>query len=333
MIDLSRPNFWDKEPKSIIGYALMSIMWVPSLLYNLGFKINHLTKPPYAPKYNMKIICVGNAIIGGSGKTPVVFQLYQRLKGEFDNKKVIIMMKGYRGKISATSLVDLDIHSAKDVGDEAYMLAQKGCDVMISHNRKEGLKFAEKHGVDIILMDDGLQNPSVNADVNICVIDGGYGFGNGFMLPMGPLRQPLKWLVDKTDLFITISLENPSKDLSTFLNKKTYHARPQINPATPKQNTQYFAFAGIGRPDKFYDSLIQSGYNVVKTRDFPDHHIYSERDLQTLKDDAKAMNATLITTQKDAVKLPQDFDVEVVELHLHLAEEDELINEIKAGIN
>jgi tetraacyldisaccharide 4'-kinase len=226
------------------------------------------------------VICVGNILAGGVGKTPIVRAIANR----FDAP---IVMRGYK-KSAKTA----------NVGDEATMLARAGLIVHVG-NRRANISLLNNQDDDTpIVMDDGLQNPTINKDIKLVVFDQGLGFGNGFLLPAGPLRQP-KRVLKNADAIIVIKNKNAKKNLKLPDGVPVFYATNQtVSPYD--EDEKLVAFAGIGYPKKFFDSL----QNVVAKRSFPDHYQYSAADIENLFMLADKKGAKLITTEKDWVRLP-----------------------------
>lgn len=247
---------------------------------------------PY--RASVPVLCVGNAVAGGAGKTPAVLWLAAWLKAKEYN--VVIVSKGYGGHYKGPIEVDSTMHTATQVGDEPLLLA-RAAPTIVAKTRMSGIKAAEARGADIILMDDGMQNPTIYKHMNLLIVDGESCFGNGYLLPAGPLREPVAKALAKCDAVIQMGTALDS--LST--EKPVFTAR--LRPQTSKKG-KVVGFAGIGNPVKFHRTLIAAGYHVVAFHSFPDHHTYKEKDIKTMQREAKSMQAQLITTEKDAVRLP-----------------------------
>jgi tetraacyldisaccharide 4'-kinase len=168
---------------------------------------------------------------------------------------------------------------------------------IVAQDRQDGAKLAEAQGADIIIMDDGLQNNSLHKDMTFLVIDRAVNFGNGKIIPAGPLREPLSRVLPKTDAVICVGKELVSE-------KPVFTA--QITSDNLDRDQKYIAFAGLGRPEKFLNTLKELGANIVGWHEFSDHHLYTEYEIQDLLDKAKTKQAHLITTEKDHVRLPKD---------------------------
>ena len=226
------------------------------------------------------IICVGNILAGGVGKTPIVKEIANYLDAP-------IVMRGYKNS-----------EETSGVGDEATMLSNNGL-VVHTGNRKVNVLMLNEQNTDVpIVMDDGLQNPSIKKDISIVVFDDGLGYGNGFMLPAGPLRVP-KRMAKKADAIIVIKSKKPKKKFKLPDGVPVFYAKNQtVSPYD--ESEKLVAFAGIGYPKKFFGALK----NVVARRAFADHYQYTSEDLEKLFALAVKKKARLITTEKDWVRLP-----------------------------
>lgn len=266
--------FLSKNPVSLL---LCPVSWV----YYIVGKIVYFVRALRPMKSRRKIICIGNIFAGGVGKTPVVKTIAVRYNAP-------VVMRGYKKNTKDG-----------DVGDEAKMLARAGLAVHVG-DRKSNIVILNKQDDNTpIIMDDGLQNPTIKKDVSIMVFDEGLGYGNGFMLPAGPLRQPKK-TARQADAIIVIKSKNPKKNFVLPADVPVFYAKNQTVSPYDK-NERLVAFAGIGYPKKFFASLK----NVVAHRSFPDHYQYVKEDLEKLIMLADKKKAKLITTEKDWVRLPE----------------------------
>lgn len=242
------------------------------------------------------VICVGNLTLGGSGKTPVVDALRSMIGAE--GLRAASLSRGYRGRLKGPLRVDPAVHTAHDVGDEPLMLAASG-ESWIGADRPAAAAAMAADGAQIILMDDGHQNPSIEKDLSLVVVDAGDPFGNGHVFPKGPLREPVAAGLARADGVI-LAGEGPEPDGRWPCPV----IRAHMVPVAPPPAGPLVAFAGIGRPEKVFDSLSVAGADLADTVPFPDHHPYSARDLAWLDALATDRSAELITTAKDAVRLP-----------------------------
>lgn len=291
------PSFWVE--RTFVSWLL----YPASVLFQwLCYLISKRTVTPYNAR--ACVICVGNVTLGGAGKTPVVIYLAQLLKRQ--GKKVVIVAKGYGGKIKKPTRV-LPEHRAVDVGDEALLLAQHALTI-VSYDRFEGVAYADSLEPHVILMDDGFQNPSVSKDVTLLVVDGSFGVGNGFLLPAGPMREQLDSACKRADMALWVGNSEAHILLQSHIKQFIPLLYVKIIPAYELSfGGKYIAFAGIGNPQKFFDTLREASVDVVDCVVFQDHHGYTSRDLDLLVRKAKDVGARLITTEKDFVKVDSSY--------------------------
>jgi tetraacyldisaccharide 4'-kinase len=244
------------------------------------------------------VFCVGNASVGGAGKTIVVLDLLGRLPG-----RPFALTRGYRGRLKGPVLVDAGRQGAADVGDEALLLAA-AAPTIVARDRAAGARLALAEGATAIVMDDGLQNPTLKKTCSFLVIDGGYGFGNGFLLPAGPLREPVAAAAARVQAAVLIGEDTANAAAALPAGLPILRARLTPACAISLANQRVVAFAGIGRPEKFFASVTQLGATITAQIPYPDHHVYTESDANSLLTTAARHNAKLVTTTKDHVKLP-----------------------------
>ena len=289
------PKFWNN--RGVVSTILLPFSWVYGAIVQF-----RLRKSGYKSK--AKVICVGNVTAGGVGKTPVCMALAEKYISE--GKKVCFVTRGYKGKLK-NIVVDLDKHSAIETGDEARLLANVATTI-ISPDRANGARVAEELGMDVIIMDDGFQNPSLCKDECVIVFDGKVGIGNGRVLPAGPLRETLKNGEKRATCAIIMGEDKTG--LAEKISIPCYFGKV-VPEHLDIEGAKVLAFAGIGRPSKFYDTLCELGYDVVETRDFADHYSYTKADINELKEKAKARGLLLITTEKDFVKLDEEMKKDI----------------------
>jgi tetraacyldisaccharide 4'-kinase len=310
------PAFWydtQSQKSRAIAMSLGSL----SALYTLG----HLIHQALGQKQQagIPVLCVGNLVSGGGGKTPAALAVMALLRERGLAKNPCFLSRGYGGTLPGPVTVNTTQHNAHDVGDEPLLLARVA-PTIIATDRAAGAAYAKSQGYDFIVMDDGLQNPSLHKDVSVIVIDGATGFGNEMLLPAGPLRTPLHRGMKNADAVLLIGEDKTNALRHVPDNLPVLHATLQATPPVTLA-PQYYAFCGLAHPAKFKRSLRESGLNLAGFDIFPDHHPYSESDLKDLKNKAKSYNARLITTAKDAVKIspdflaPESFDILNVALH------------------
>ena len=275
-------------------------------------------------KAQVPVICIGNLNLGGTGKTPTVIALMERLYGL--NRHVHVVSRGYGGALTGPVRVNERNHSAQEVGDEPLLIAAFG-PTWVAKDRAAGVQAAEAAGAEIILLDDGHQNPSVQKDLSIVVIDAGVGFGNGRVAPAGPLREPVAAGFQRADAAMLIG---PTVQQTRCLGIWGHAINVPVLRATldPLRTgmewggTRVLAFAGIGRPQKFFATLRGLGAILVKTQALDDHQALTDPLMKRLELEAMALNAQLVTTEKDAVRLPPGFRQKVITVPVRLNVED-----------
>ncbi len=252
-------------------------------------------------RLDVPVICVGNVVAGGAGKTPVALALARALSEV--RVAAHFLLRGYGGRLTGPVLVNPDIHGAEDVGDEALLLAATG-PTWVARDRAAGGLAAVRAGAGAVVMDDGFQNPSLAQSLPLLVVDGAYGFGNGYVMPAGPLREPLGDALARAAAVVLMGDDEAgiADDLARRADIPVICAS-----LTATDNSlagkRVVAFAGIGRPEKFFASLSTLPCTVAAARAFPDHHRYRSAELAALRHLAEQQDAILVTTAKDAVRL------------------------------
>lgn len=311
---MKTPVFWYR-PSGFVSTLLAPL----SLLYMAGRIVDVLLSRPQP--FGANVIVVGNAVAGGAGKTPTTLALAKILRDR--QVAAQIVTRGYGGSEAGPRRLKSD-DTAALVGDEALLLAN-AAPVWVACNRALGIGCALSAGADAVLLDDGLQNPKIMAGTNILVIDGESGLGNGQMLPAGPLREPFVAIRDRIAAVVLIGEDR--QNIARLLDGvPVFHAALSVD-ATGLRG-RYAAFTGLARPAKFFASARGANLDVVATRDFPDHHLYSVAERASLRDWARAHNARLLTTAKDAVRWPVEErgELAVLPLTLTFTDEDAVAN-------
>lgn len=271
----------------------------------------------------MPVICVGNIVAGGAGKTPVCLALAAELRAR--GRQPHFLTRGYGGTEVGPRLVDPLRHNAERVGDEALLLAAHG-PTWVSRCRPDGAVAAAELAADVLIMDDGFQNGSLRHDLALVVVDGGYGFGNGRVIPAGPCREPVAEGLARADAVVLIGDDTAgvAACVAAWIGTlPLLRARLVPGPeATALRGVKVLAFAGIGRPEKFFNTLRECGAEVVETYSFADHHAYGRGEVTRLLDEAAALGAVALTTAKDAVRLPEDLRARVQVLNVSLRWDD-----------
>lgn len=313
---LKTPKFWHK--KGFIANLLIPLSVIYFILKRLWLVFESEEK-----EFKFTSIFVGNPIAGGSGKTPAVIAITKIIKNKYPEKRLCVITKGYGGSIIKPTIIS-DENTVDETGDEAIIIA-KHTEVIVAKNRLEGCKFAEDKGYEIVLFDDGMHDNRIKKNACIMVIDGKYGFGNNLVFPAGPLRDRLDIAAKNATHILLIGRDE--KSIISRLKRRKIEL-PVINSSiatvkNPDKKLDYIAFAGLGRPEKFFDMLkINLGLNISETLDFPDHHQYDNEDLNFIKTVSESKNAKILTTEKDYVKLPPKFQEEVECVKIELKIED-----------
>ena len=295
---MREPAFWHRPPS-----------WNSYLLFPLGAvygAVTALRMQRSGLDAGIPVFCVGNYHMGGAGKTPTVLALAKILRelGE----RPVVLSRGYGGRLRGPVMVDPHRHAAADVGDEPLMLSST-VSVAVSRDRVDGVALAKSHGASVILMDDGFQNPAVQKDAALIVIDSDRGVGNACVFPAGPLRAPLSAQLDRTDALIVVGEGTAAGAIAERIASRpgrpvlSAHLEPDQAALAVLANKPVLAFAGIGDPARFFRTLRANGIDVVRERAFADHHPFSEADVDALIAEAKRDQLTLVTTEKDLVRL------------------------------
>jgi tetraacyldisaccharide 4'-kinase len=282
------PEFWDRDD------------WRARLLAPLGWAYGTSVawKQTHAKPYRSAaaVICVGNISVGGTGKTPVAIAIAHRLLAR--GRQPVFLSRGYGGRLHGPVEVH-ESNSAADVGDEPLLLRHTA-PVVVARDRADGARHAEQLG-DVIVMDDGHQNFALRKDLALVVVDGETGFGNGRVVPAGPLREPVAQGLHRADAVIVTG--DGEVALGDF--KGAVLRSHLVQEGGGVAGRRVVAFAGIGRPDKFFHALEHQGAEIAASMRYADHHTYTQAEMARLKSKARALNALLVTTEKDFVRLTE----------------------------
>ena len=311
---LTKPKFWDQKKPNLTAYLLFPFT-IFIRLNNFFLKIK--SKKIYK---EIKTICVGNIYLGGTGKTPTVLKIYQLLKNDLN---VVTAKKFYI-----------------DQEDEQIILKDKS-KFLTYKNREEIIKNSIKQDLDLIIFDDGLQDNNINYNLNFVCFDSQNWIGNGCLIPSGPLREKLTSLEKYDAVFIKFIEEDTNLE-------KIYSTIKKINPKIKIFNSlvqvkdidkfdltkKYVVFSGIGNAKSFKSLLLKNNFNVIKEIIFPDHHNYKVNEIENILNKTKELGAKLITTEKDFVKLNNNYknQINFLEIELKIIEESKLIKFIKSKI-
>jgi tetraacyldisaccharide 4'-kinase len=311
---LKKPKFWDLKRPNLISYLLLPLT-IPVRINNLLLKYWSIEKTD-----KIKLICVDNIYLGGTGKTPTTIKMFNICKK-----------------------LNLNVSTGKKFRsnqlDEEIILRNK-TNLICEKTRKKILEKAIKNNFEVVIFDDGLQDRNINYDLKIVCFDSENWIGNGYLIPSGPLREKVDSLKKYDIVFlkgenlneenIVNLIKNQNPEIKVF---QTYYEAVNLNKFNVKDD--YLIFSGIGNPNNFRNTLIKSNFNVVDEIIFPDHYEYKQEDIDKIKFKAKKLDAKIITTEKDYVKLSQEDanNIEFLEIDLKIKNEEDLINFINPIIN
>lgn len=306
---MKAPAFWHR-PNSTAASLLAPV----GLLYDAASRLKRATRD--SKKAAAPVICVGNLVAGGAGKTPVALAIAE----VFRDRRIAFLTRGYGGREAGPVQVDMRIHSARDVGDEALLLARTAT-TWVARNRPAGADAATNAGADLLIMDDGFQNPALTKDISLIVVDGATGFGNGRVMPAGPLRETVTRGLSRADAVIIVGDDHANVEASIGGQVPVFRAR--LKPTSDHlTGRRVVAFAGIGRPQKFFETLLEMGCKIVARHEFGDHQPYKPDQIMRLCEEAAALDATPVTTEKDLVRLPPEARAMVEALPVALVWDD-----------
>lgn len=313
------PAFWYQPPEQLP--AFIRFLAPIGKLYGSATQIRLESTTPTT--VSIPVICIGNLVAGGSGKTPTALAIMSLLKDFGIAKNPCFLTRGYGGTYTGPAFVSS--HTFKQVGDEALLLA-RAAPTIVSQNRVAGANLAASSGHDMIIMDDGFQNPSLHKDASFIVVDGRTGFGNGYMIPIGPLREPVSEGLTRAQAIIKIG-----GNTELNVDKPVINARQDATCDLPR-GTRVFGFCGLGQPEKFRQTLLDLDMDVAGFESFPDHHPYSHAEVQTLHAKAFENKAHLVTTEKDLCRLPSSENIHIVKIKLVFEDTDKLLSLLKDAV-
>jgi len=291
---MKTPSFWHAD-----GFIPKLLEPLAQLYKCLSFLERSLRSKT---KIDVPVLCIGNLVSGGAGKTPIALSIGQKLNAKHN---ISFLTRGYGGIEAGPIEVNPDEHSSYEVGDEALLLSEVG-PTWVSRNRIAGAIAAKNAGFEIVIMDDGFQHTSLVKTLSFVIIDGPYGFGNGRLIPAGPLREPIYSGLKRADIIVLVGEVNPS--IIELLPNNKPLLRASLVPAemgTQLSNNNVIGFAGIGRPTKFLETLEKMGLNIIDFVAFPDHYRFRESEIRELYEKATEVDAILVTTFKDMKRVPK----------------------------
>jgi tetraacyldisaccharide 4'-kinase len=297
---MHEPAFWHR-PSSLTSRLLLPL----AALYG-AIAARRMARP--GADAGVPVICVGNYHTGGAGKTPTVLALVAMLRELGETP--FVLSRGYGGSATGPLQVDVARHTAAEVGDEPLMMAAH-VSVVVARDRVAGAQLARGAGASVVVMDDGFQNPALRKDLSLIVVGGGRGLGNARVFPAGPLRAPLAPQLARTDALLVIGEGDAAANLESALAARevpVFHARvtPDADTVAMLRDKRVLAFAGIGDPGRFFDTLRAHGIEVAAERRFPDHHRFTKDELWALRTEATRDGLALVTTEKDFARLSGD---------------------------
>lgn len=304
------PSFWSRPPAKP---GLTARLLAPiAALYGAVVKARLKRTPQYRPA--VPVICIGNLTLGGAGKTPVAMAVIDRLIAM--RASPVALSRGYGGSLEGPIAVEPD-HLASEVGDEPKLLARHA-PAIIAKDRAAGARACIEAGAGVIVMDDGFQNPSVAKDLSIAVVDSESGFGNGRVFPAGPMRESAKDGLARADAVVLMGRGpfDPG-------HPNTLRANLRAPLASIFDGRRVVAFAGIGRPEKFFQSLEKAGAEIAAVFSYPDHYAFDDNDIERMRSLAAARGAVLATTEKDYVRISPRLRRGILTLAVEARFEDE----------
>jgi tetraacyldisaccharide 4'-kinase len=314
MIKLKKPKFWDYKKPNFLSYLLLPLTFfviISNFFLNLRKKNNI--------GLNLKKICIGNIYIGGTGKTPLSIKIYQILNNL--NFQTATIKKFY-----------------KDHADEQKMLLEN-TKLYCEKDRKVAINNAIKDNIDIAIFDDGLQDQSINYDLKFVCFNNKKWIGNGLLIPAGPLREKIE-SISKYDAVFLNGNENNNTDLKLFIKRynknikifETYYKPTNINKFDTGE--KYIIFSGIGNPESFRETLVKNRIDIIKEIIFPDHYDYNQKDIDHIRLQAKNLNAKILTTEKDFMKvsLMENDNIDFLKIELTIKEEEKFVEYLKMHI-
>ncbi len=310
---MKAPDFWYRPP------GLEARLLAPlGCAFDLAGRLRHLRARPVT--LPVPLVCIGNFVAGGAGKTPIALAVAPLLEGW--GLRPHFLSRGYGGRMTGPVLVAPDHHGAAEVGDEPLLLA-KAAPTWVARDRIQGAAAALAAGARTLILDDGFQNPALNHRLSVVVVDGNAGFGNGCVIPAGPLRERAERGLARASALVILGrdrvgigarLDAWTRDNGRIIPRFNAALAPEPAAAEALASQRLLAFAGIGRPAKFFDTCAELGAELIATESFPDHHPYRRDEVTALIARARKQRAVPVTTAKDWVRLPTDLRADIAVL-------------------
>lgn len=307
---MREPWFWSS--RTLMARAVSVALWPAAQIYDLAQRTRRALTHPAAP--GIPVICIGNATLGGVGKTPFAIAIARLLQTE--GIKPHFVTRGYGGSLRGPVLAAKARHKAGEIGDEAFLLAEVA-PVWVSKDRPKGILCAKESGAGCVILDDGFQNPAIPKSFSILLISADANDDNTQLFPAGPYREPLDRAQARADISVLVfdneqsamnAADSGQAGIYAYAKVKTPHAQPG----------RVLAFSGIGRPEKFFQLLKSLDFEVVDAISYPDHHVFTSNDIKAMLKKSQELNAQLITTEKDFVRTPDEFRENLLTLPIEL---------------
>ena len=309
-MNINKPQFWDRKDFTIWPYLFLPLSVIVHL-FNL-FKFKYFKKK----NFSIPIICVGNVYLGGTGKTPLCIEIFKILKSLGSNPGFV---KKYYEKFA----------------DENKLLENAGS-LFLRKKRSEAIELLISNKAEVAILDDGFQDPKIKSDISIVCFNEKQWIGNGFLIPSGPLRENLNSLRRCNYVFINGYKNLKIEEIINKFNAKAkiFYTRYKLVNLNNLKSKKILAFAGIGNPNNFFDLLKNNNLKIIKSINFPDHYNFSKKDILKLNQEAKELDAELITTEKDYFRLKNEDkkNINFLKIELLIEKKDEFINELKKVI-
>jgi len=299
---LIKPKFWDQNEITFLRIILLPLSYI---YYFIIFLKKIISKPK---KFHLTIICVGNIYVGGTGKTSVSIEIFKTLE---NLKKICFLTKGYGRKSNKDFFYKKNSTNENEhvhIGDEAILLNKVG-PVYISNNRRRALNQIQQLGFEAVIMDDGLQDYCIKKDLKIVCFDSKKWVGNGELLPAGPLREKLDNIKDANFVVLNGNKNTLAEEIIKNINPqiKVLYLEKKLSNKNELITRKYIVFCGLGNPESFFELLEFNNIKIKKKIIFPDHHLYNAKDMELLKKYSNEFNCNLLTTEKDSVRINNDF--------------------------